>query len=66
MGEPEFLKDDGDGEATTRIQALRAQALLAEMSEGATVVQRRANPPVGWVRGLLNWFREEFCIFGKG
>ena len=66
MDEPEFLKNDGDGEATTRIQVFRAQALLAEMSEGTTVVQRRADPPVGWVQGLLNWFREEFCIFGKG
>ena len=55
MGEPEFLKDDGDGEATTRIQVLKAQTLLAEMSEGTTVVQHRTDPPrVSWVQRLFN------------
>ena len=58
MGEPEFLKDDGDGEATTRIQVLKSQTLLREMSEGTTFAQRRADPPrVGWIQHLLNWIK---------
>ena len=45
MGEPEFLKDDGDGEATTRIQPLAARAILDEAAEGTTVVQRIPTNP---------------------
>ena len=68
MPEPELVvEDDGNGEATTRIQPVEVMATLEEATEGTTVVQRRADPPrVSWVQRLLNWFREECCIFRKG
>ena len=59
MGEPEFLKDDGDGEATTRIQPLAARAIPEEATDDTTVVQRIPMnlPRVTWVQRLINWFK---------
>lgn len=55
------IKEDGDGEATTRIQPAEVMAILEDGSEDTTVLHRYESkaPRVSWVRRMLNWFRRD-------
>jgi len=55
------IKEDGNGEATTRIQPAEVMAILEDGSEDTTALHRYApkTPRVSWIRRILNWFRRD-------
>ena len=60
MREPELaIKDDENGEATTRIQPADVLDILEDGAEDTTLIHRYQpeTPRVGWLRRILNWIK---------
>lgn len=61
MHEPELaIKDDEDGEATTRIQPAEVMSILEEGEEETTRVHRyQPETRPGWLRRLFGWLMRD-------
>ncbi len=50
-------KDAGNDDATSRIQVIRARAMLEEITKGTTGRRRYQPPRVSWTQRVLSWFK---------